>query len=552
MSYQVISRKYRPQRFDEVIGQAHICATLQNALKNDRISHAYLFTGSRGIGKTSTARILAKSLNCTDPKEHDPCNVCRNCIEITAGRSIDVLEIDGASNRGIDQIRDLRENVKYPPAGSKYRIFIIDEVHMLTKEAFNALLKTLEEPPEHVVFIFATTEPLKIPATIISRCQRYDFHRIPIAQIVAHLKTIAGQEGVKISDDILMLIAKKAEGGMRDAESLLDQLIAFSGKEVIISEARKILSLIDYEFYIEIGNEIFQNNKKSLLIMAGKIIDDGINIAEFLSGLSEHFRNILIANTTNSVDMLDLPDNVKSRYYEEAKKWQSGDLLRLIKIISDAQINLRTSLNHRMHLEFTLLRMGAMHSTVTVEEILNTVKTPAYAHIPKQPTPTVKETTDLFQINKSEPKKKEPVPITEPVAAISASVPTKEEIRETPDIQVPVSINLDDIIAKWDAIVQLVAEDSPMFASFLKDGKPQRINGNILEIVFKNGAVFQINTIKSRINTVEEAVKKVTGKYFKIKCIEDKSEAAESTEKNAFDDMTRKVIDIFGGEIIPT
>jgi len=191
MNYKVISRKYRPQNFNEIIGQDHICTTLQNALKSGRIAHAYLFTGSRGIGKTSTARILAKALNCLNPQDYNPCNVCQNCVEITNSRSLDVIEIDGASNRGIDQVRELRENVKYPPSNSKYRIFIIDEVHMLTREAFNALLKTLEEPPPHVVFIFATTEPLKVPPTIISRCQRYDFHRIPVREIVGQLKKIA-------------------------------------------------------------------------------------------------------------------------------------------------------------------------------------------------------------------------------------------------------------------------------------------------------------------------------------------------------------------------
>ncbi|MBU1065688.1 DNA polymerase III subunit gamma/tau [bacterium] len=373
MSYQVISRKYRPQRFDEVIGQSHICLTLQNAIKSNRISHAYLFTGSRGIGKTSTARIFAKSMNCLNPQGIDPCNECRNCIEITGGRSMDVLEIDGASNRGIDQIRELRENVKYPPSNSKNRIFIIDEVHMLTKEAFNALLKTLEEPPSHVIFIFATTEPLKIPATIISRCQRYDFHRIPIREIVRHLGSIAQNEHVEITDDILMLVAKKAEGGMRDAESLLDQLIAFSDQSVSLEEAKNILSLIDYEYYIDISNKVLENDTGSLLQVAGSVIDDGINLTEFFTGFSEHFRNLLIASATGSVDMLDLPDNMKQRYGEEAQKWDAADLLRLIKLLTDAQAGLRTSINHRMHIEFTLLRMGAMHKTVTIEDILESL-----------------------------------------------------------------------------------------------------------------------------------------------------------------------------------
>ncbi len=551
MSYQVISRKYRPQRFDEVIGQSHICATLRNAIKTNRISHAYLFTGSRGVGKTSTARILAKSLNCANPIEYNPCNECLNCKEITTGRSLDVLEIDGASNRGIDQIRDLRENVKYPPASSNYRIFIIDEVHMLTKEAFNALLKTLEEPPAQVIFIFATTEPLKIPATIISRCQRYDFHRIPVAQIVRLLSEIDQKEGVDVSDDILMLIAKKAEGSMRDAESLLDQLIASSDKSVTMEDARKILSLIDYEFYIDIGNEIYQNNAKSLLLLAGKIIDEGINVAEFLNGFSEHFRNLLIANTTNSVDMLDLPDNTKSRYLEEADKWISGDILRLIKIVTDAQIGLKTSLNQRMHIEFTLLRMGAMHNTVTVEDILDSIKNPRYTLQKSQAETAVKETIDLFQPGKATGMRSVK-PESELVPEKKTEIRPIEKLTETINQDLDKNITLGDIIAKWETIIGKISDDNPSLSTFLKEGKPHKLKGNVLEVMFKNDAVFHLNTIKSRSAVVEKVIEEVIGKPIKIKCIEDKTDTIKSQKTSKFDKMTKKVMDVFSGEIIPT
>ncbi|MCK4716311.1 MAG: DNA polymerase III subunit gamma/tau, partial [Candidatus Marinimicrobia bacterium] len=467
------------------------------------------------------------------------------------GRSLDVLEIDGASNRGIDQIRDLRENVKYPPASSNYRIFIIDEVHMLTKEAFNALLKTLEEPPAQVIFIFATTEPLKIPATIISRCQRYDFHRIPVAQIVRQLSEIDQKEGVDISADILMLIAKKAEGSLRDAESLLDQLIASSDKSVTMEDAQKILSLIDYEFYIDIGNEIYQNNAKSLLLLAGKIIDEGINIAEFLNGFSEHFRNLLIANTTNSVDMLDLPDNIKNRYLEEADKWISGDILRLIKIVTDAQIGLKTSLNQRMHIEFTLLRMGAMHNTVTVDDILDSIKNKGYTLRNNKTESVVKETLDLFQPDKAtgmKPVKLEPKPVSEKKTEIRSIEEPAETINQVLDN----SITLGDIIAKWDAILGKISDDNPSLSSFLREGKPHKLKGNVLELVFKIDSVFHLNTIKSHSAIVEKIIKEVLDKPIKIKCIEDKTDAAKSQKTSKFDKITKKVMDVFSGEIIPT
>jgi len=553
MSYQVISRKYRPQRFDEVIGQSHICLTLQNAIKSNRISHAYLFTGSRGIGKTSTARILAKSLNCQKPQGTDSCNECQNCIEITAGRSMDVLEIDGASNRGIDQIRDLRENVKYPPSNSNYRIFIIDEVHMLTKEAFNALLKTLEEPPSHVIFIFATTEPLKIPATIISRCQRYDFHRIPIREIVRHLGSIVKNEAVEVSDDILMLVAKKAEGGMRDAESLLDQLIAFSSQSVTIEEAKKILSLIDYEYYIDISNKILKNDTGSLLQIAGTVIDDGINLTEFFTGFSEHFRNLLIANTTGSVDMLDLPDNMKQRYVEEAQKWDVADLLRLIKLLTDAQAGLRTSINHRMHIEFTLLRMGAMHKTVTIEDILESLKNPKY----RSSANMVKETLGLFNAKKPEKKPETPVSVKiksseTPISTQQNEAKETEIINNTVAVKPETTIEIQQIKEQWTAITEKVAETNPSLASFLSMGYPEEIHGNLLTVIFRNGATFHLKNIRSKASVIENCIEKIIGKYLKIKCIEDNTEDPVSQKENVLNTMTKKVMDIFGGEIILT
>ncbi|MGC9364126.1 MAG: DNA polymerase III subunit gamma/tau [Fidelibacterota bacterium] len=551
MSYQAISRKYRPQTFDEVIGQSHICATLKNAIKANRISHAYLFTGSRGIGKTSTARILAKSLNCLQPKGVDPCNECQNCKEITAGNSMDVLEIDGASNRGIDQIRDLRENVKYPPSNSKYRIFIIDEVHMLTKEAFNALLKTLEEPPSHVIFIFATTEPLKIPATIISRCQRYDFHRIPIREIADHLKKIAGKEQVEIAPEILMLLAKKAGGGMRDAESLLDQLIAFSGQSVSSDDAKQVLSLIDYDYYFDIGNKILANDTAALLQIAGNVIDEGINLSEFFSGFSEHFRNLLIAKSTGSVAMLDMLDDMKERYVEESQKWEVGDLLRLIKLINEAEIGLKNALNQRLYIEFNLFRLGVMTKTVTVEEILGALNNPSYF----SKTTQVRETTDLFQSpdSKTAPVKNEPV---KSVQERDKRIPPEqsEESRQTksPIESEKSEITIDTVKEKWETLIANVASTNPSVASFLSMGQPEAIEGKRLTIVFRNGATFHLKSIQSKAALIEACLEKILGQSLKIKCIESAVKDSAGSDTETINTITRKVIDIFGGEIIPT
>ncbi len=260
MDYQVLARKFRPQRFDDVTGQEHVVRTLANAIGQGRIGHAYLFSGPRGVGKTSVARILAKSLNCETGPTATPCNVCPNCREITDGTSMDVREIDGASNRGIDEIRELRENVKFAPAAAKYKIYIIDEVHMLTREAFNALLKTLEEPPGHVIFIFATTENHKVPATILSRCQCYDFRRISLAQIAANLDRIAREEGLTVSPAALTWIAEAGDGSMRDAQSIFDQIISYAGPAIADDDVEELLGLADRKYLFRLSEAVLARN----------------------------------------------------------------------------------------------------------------------------------------------------------------------------------------------------------------------------------------------------------------------------------------------------
>ena len=264
MAFVVTARKWRPQRFDEVVGQEHITATLKNAIKNNRIAHAYLFTGPRGVGKTTTARIMAKALNCLNPKDSEPCNECEMCLSIQSTQSLDIIEIDGASNRGIDEIRTLRDSVKYAPTKGKYKIYIIDEVHMLTKESFNAFLKTLEEPPAHTIFIFATTDVHKVPLTIISRCQRFDFRRIQLDTIKILLAKIAVSENIKIDDKTLTIIAKKADGALRDAESFFDQIVSFCGNDIESSTVSKMLNLVDDDIYFDISDAVLNKNFKTV------------------------------------------------------------------------------------------------------------------------------------------------------------------------------------------------------------------------------------------------------------------------------------------------
>ena len=328
MSYLVLSLKYRPQTFDEVVGQEHITQTLTNAFKKDRISQGYLFTGPRGVGKTTTARLVAKALNCKETPGK-PCNKCSNCMEITDGRNMDVLEIDGASNRGIEEIRGLRDAIQYTPINSKFKVFIIDEVHMLTTPAFNALLRTLEEPPPHGKFILATTDIYKVPATIISRCQRFDFNSISVQTISKRIQFVLGKEKIKIDAESLRVIAQKADGSMRDALSILDQVIAYSGDNITIENVNKVLGLIPTDVYFNLLDAIQLKNGESLIKLLIDIKTKGMPLQDFISGLNRHIRNMMIATIENGLNNIELNSDLKQKYIDSSATWGTRDLLRI-------------------------------------------------------------------------------------------------------------------------------------------------------------------------------------------------------------------------------
>lgn len=370
MTYLVTARKWRPMVFDDVVGQTHVATTLRNAIASNRLSHAYLFSGPRGVGKTTMARILAKAINCKSPKEFNPDNTCERCKEITEGRSIDVLEIDGASNRGVEEIRNLRESVRYPPAKGTYKVYIIDEVHMLTKEAFNALLKTLEEPPTHTLFIFATTEVHKVPPTILSRCQRFDFRRISVEEIMGSLGAIAREENITISDEALLVIAKKADGSLRDAQSIFDQVVSFCGETIDLQSILQALNIVDEEMYFRVTQLIQTKDTRGGLALVEEIINRGYDIKEFLNGLNEHFRNILTTLMTGSTHLIETSNVFKKRYEEESRKFTERDIFRLMKIVSDMTAALRWTDQPRFKLEVGLLQMIKMDSSVQLEQLL--------------------------------------------------------------------------------------------------------------------------------------------------------------------------------------
>lgn len=445
-NFVVTARKWRPQRFEDVVGQEHITSTLKNALKENRIAHAYLFTGPRGVGKTTTARILAKTLNCENRKNSEPCNECEMCKSFQNSQLIDIIEIDAASNRGIDEIRTLRDSVKYAPTRGNYKVYIIDEVHMLTKESFNAFLKTLEEPPAHIIFIFATTDIHKVPLTIISRCQRYDFRRIQLDRIKETLKMIADEEKIKIDDKTLTIIAKKADGALRDAESYFDQVVAFSKGKIDAELVSQMLNLIDEELYFIISDAVLEKNFKVVFQTSERIYENGWDFGDFIDGLVEHFRNILSVVVTNSTAAIETADFYKTRYLEYKDKFSESDILRLLNFLNRSQQELRFSQNQRLKIEIMLSHLIALESTKTLSQLISDIGSDENKIVSKEPSksyytsePTVKKKVDKLsaEVEKSN--------ITEVKSPEKISVAALQP-----------NFSFDDIITRWENFIESI------------------------------------------------------------------------------------------------
>lgn len=427
--YQVIARKFRPQRFKDVVGQEAIVTTLKNALKHKRLAQAYLFCGSRGTGKTTLARIFAKALNCLNlTDEGEPCNECPSCREITSGASLDVLEIDGASHRGIEDIRQINETVGYASASGQYKVYIIDEVHMLTKEAFNALLKTLEEPPPKVKFFFATTEPHKVLPTILSRCQRYNLNRIPNLQIAAKLRSIAQSLGVDVEDEALRLIAQRAEGGLRDAESLFDQIIAFSDGRIGADAVGSILGLMPRNAYFELDRAGKEGNFTKAFELAQRIFSEGKDLLHFIEGLIEHFRTILLVKLAGTDSpLLILSSAEKELYLAAANLYTQEQCLDLIDYLIEAQNQIRFSASGRIALEAVLLHVMRSHFRLPIEQLVQRlselegeIRNPAQATNLNIDAQRSKESTEIRKTDK---------PVIESIRKIEEKHEIKQEVK---------------------------------------------------------------------------------------------------------------------------
>ncbi|MCD4817118.1 MAG: DNA polymerase III subunit gamma/tau [Candidatus Cloacimonetes bacterium] len=478
MSYLVLARKYRPQNFSEVYAQDHITKILKNSIELDRIAQAYLFTGTRGVGKTSMARIFAKSLNCLkNGPTISPCNECENCISITKGNSTDVIEIDGASNTGVDDIRDLQKELMYSTSNSIYKIYIIDEVHMLSKNAFNALLKTLEEPPDKVIFIFATTEPHKVLPTIISRCQRFDFKRIPIASIVQRLKTISEEEKIEIEEEAMFTIAKKADGSMRDALSLMDQVLAYGNDKITLDDILQIFGIVHYDVYNQMVETIAHKNPKKMINLLHNILDTGTEIQEFINGLLDYFRNFLLLKV--DIELNEITADQYKKMIQISSSFSEEDILYLMSLLIKTKSDIKSSNNPILLAEMSFIKLTKFAQINSLEDIILNLE------------------------NKTLPDK----PITKPVAAsnfqrkenilhrkteIEKRKIVREVIEDKPEIK---TLTKDILLVDKEQIIQKLEKDNMFLKRYLSSCVLDRVENN--KIFFIASSKMQFERLKA-------------------------------------------------------
>ncbi len=549
MSYQVIARKWRPQTFDEIVGQDVIAQTLKNAVEQNRIAHAYLFAGARGVGKTSTARILAKALNCLQGPTVTPCNVCDTCKEITAGNSIDVLEIDAASNRGIDEIRELRENVKYAAAKDRFKIFIIDEVHMLTTEAFNALLKTLEEPPPQVVFILATTELHKVPSTILSRCQHFNFRAIRYQEILDQLTRIAEREQIQVSPESLHAIARASEGSMRDAQSQLEQIVSFCGNEIRDELVKDLLGVVPHQMLEEFTQAIIQSDSRGLIQLVERLSQSGLNLQHFIRELIAHVRNLMMLKIIGEdPQLIPLAPAEMARCHEFSGYFSEEDLTRFFSILVSTESDMRWSSQPRFQLEMGLMKILQAKKMVAIEELLTNLG--GIPQIQSSNSPSGNKSAGTLKPNPSQ--------------GLTAAAAVKPQVR--PDPELPSKTKLEEPSQK---IRHAVFEKSPMISALLDHAVAMKLSDGEIEVVFLEREKFSYDMLQARENLqlVQQVASSIIGKPRLIKltllregnsgtAIEKQSESDQTDsrvdliEQIKKDSDVKKFLDTFQGEIV--
>ncbi len=560
MSYQILSLKYRPQSFDDVVGQTHVTQTLVNAFKKERVAQGYIFTGPRGVGKTTTARIMAKGLNCSDSKNGQPCNDCTVCNEITESRNLDVLEIDGASNRGIEEIRNLRELIKFTPMNAPYKIFIIDEVHMLTNPAFNALLRTLEEPPTHGKFIMCTTDIHKLPATIISRCQRFDFHRLPIEVIKETINNIISKEELQSDSASVDAIARKSEGSMRDALSILDQVIAFSNEQSVFKEVEKVLGLIPHDIYFGFTDAIKDRDSAGLLTTLVQIRDQGLPVDDILSGLNKHVHNLMFATISDGLKAVELNDDLKQQYIVAAESWDVRDLLRISQVITDVETRIKRASPPYIMLEMMGLKLFEMDDSVSIEQLLKNSSQQSGSSSPAASTQKKKIKTDKTdkRTDAQNVKKGKPDEANGPIAKQNEVNEPKKDDKTKKKAE----LNVEELKDKWSEIITSVTNLRTSVGMVLEHCIPLEFIGKKVQVGMVNQPRFNLDLIRKNTEMIEDVATKHMKQNMKINffTIEKDKDLEEELSKNGVPQnqaastksnlVVDRVIELFDGEIL--
>jgi DNA polymerase-3 subunit gamma/tau len=582
MSYIVFARKWRPKDFDEVIGQEHITTTLKNAISNNRVAHAYMFTGPRGIGKTSVARIFAKGLNCEKGPTTSPCSKCASCASIASGTSMDVIEIDGASNNSVDQVRELRENIKFMPSYGKYKVYIIDEVHMLSIGAFNALLKTLEEPPEHAKFIFATTHPEKVPPTILSRCQRFDFRRISLKLIISKLENIAKAERLNISEDAIFSIAKSSDGSLRDAESVLDQLASFCEKKISGEDVMALLGIIEEDRLSDVMEKLSKKDTAGLLKALDELIITGKDISQFLTGLMAYLRNLMVLKVSSELSsLIDLPDNYITRLKEQTKNFQIDELLYMFYTISATVNAIKRSEVSRFIVEAALIKLSLRSEMMSLPEIMEKVahlEANAGKHISssdgrrlsgESSNSSAEAKRDKYSAKEdfsAEAKhgKYSPATADQPLAQEAhppmAEALAKEEAinKETMDTtsekkefkeeshdeaKSTVTLTKESVRETWPKILEIIKNKRMSIASYLLEGEITEVNGSVITLGFAKKFNFHKETLEYTNNRrfVEEIASAVFKQSIQLKFLTLEDSGMSSSEADGSSKFNREM-----------
>lgn len=555
--YKALYRKHRPDSFDGIVGQDMVIRTLKNQIKNGQIAHAYLFCGPRGTGKTSTAKVFSKAINCENIKEDGPCGVCDVCESMASGSNMDIIEIDAASNNSVDDVRDLREKVKFPPTKGSYKVYIIDEVHMLSQGAFNALLKTLEEPPKHVVFILATTEPHKLPATILSRCQRFDFKRIGQGTIVEWIRSIAQKEGLDIEESALYSIARQAEGGARDALSLLDQSMGLYGKKISNEGILSILGTASQDFLFTTVDDLIAGRVQGLLEAINKLVDNGKDLSVFVKGLNGHLRDMLVAKLCDKPsDLIDRERSELDRLINQAQGASETRLVRAVEILSELLAVMKNSSQPRILLELALIKICRPSQEDSYDALIDRIEL-LEKQVKDNSQRLPRQMTEAVAVYEKEPSPNASIDIVERVPAKEdyESDPGPESSLEPDSIPMPkdegAKAKVKDPIANWPQILELVRKDRIAIYGLLADAKP-RLKENRLILYFPPMQGFYAAAIDKEDNKayLEGLIKQLTGTDLRLKCLIEDEDMIEAETVEDEDYIVKKAIEIFGADSV--